>query len=211
VDYLLFSDTTRSSNSLLQAGRPTSNRLSDRVMTPRWGKNFPVRHRAWPVLGPTQPFLWSPDTLLRGTSCQETKLISHLLHVLMLPITSTHILGVVTRGWGLGQGPTNFPKIYEPPPNCGRRKGDMQYMPYSGSKVLERPVSFTVFWSLLLRAREMMYIFILQQLSRKYSAVQNIIGRKTMRLGFVHFLTGAKNMNKNASALCVCICLLKLY
>lgn len=162
VDYLLFSDTTRSSNSLHQAGRPTSNRLSDRDMTPSCGRNFPVRHHAWPVLGPTQPFLWSPDALSQGKSCQETRLISHLLHELMLPITFTHIKELVTRDWGLRQGTTNFPKIYQPPPNCRRRKGDMKYMPYSGYTVLGWPVSFNVIWRLLLRACEMMYIFYMQ-------------------------------------------------
>jgi len=183
-------------------------------MTPSWGKNFPVSHRAWPVLGPTQPFLWSLDALLREKSYQETKLISHLLHVLMLPTTSTHIQGVVTRGRGLGQGSTNFLKIYKPPPNCGRRKGDMQYMPYSGSKVPDRPVSFTAIWRLLLRTREMMYFLyvrenrtatIIPKILR--AIVQNLIGRKTMRLGFVHFLTGAKNRNKKCVRfVCMCMC-----
>jgi len=121
-------------------------------------------------------------------------------------------------GWGLGQGSTNFPKIYKPPPNCGSRKGDMQYMPYSGSEVLDRPFSFTAIWRLLLRVRGMMYFLyerkirtatIIPKILR--ATVQNLIRRKTTCLGFVHFLTGAKNKNKNASALCVCVCFLKLY
>lgn len=151
-------DTTRSSNSLLQAGRPTRNRLSDRVMTPSWGKNFPVRHRAWPVLGPTQHLLWSPDALLRGEKMPRNK--TDFSPLTRANVTNNLHTYIGSGNAGLGQGSTNFPKIYEPPPNCGRPKGDMQYIPYSGSTVLERPVSFTVIWRPLFRASEMMYIFI---------------------------------------------------